>query len=79
LDESSVAGQEQETRARSLNDVSHRFSFMGAEIVEDDDVAGFEGRNEELFDVGEKPFAVDGTVEQAGPSRRGARRAGEKP
>ncbi len=41
-------------------------SFVRAEIVEDDDVAWFEGRNQELLDVGEKALAVDGSVEQAG-------------
>ena len=39
---------------------------MGAEIVEDHDVARLEGRDEELFDIGAEPLAVDGTVEQAG-------------
>ena len=39
---------------------------MGAEVVEDDDVARLEGRNEELFNIGAEAFAVDGPVEQAG-------------
>jgi hypothetical protein len=39
---------------------------VGAEIVEDHDVVGLEGRNEELFDVGVEGFAVDRPVEQAG-------------
>jgi hypothetical protein len=34
-------------------------------VVEDHDVAGLEGRNEELFDVGVEAFAVDRPVEQA--------------
>ncbi len=32
---------------------------------EHDDVVALEGRNEELFDVGQKALAVDGSVEQA--------------
>ena len=46
--------------------LSHRLSFVRSEIVEHDDVVALEGRNEELFDVGEKALAVDGAVEQAG-------------
>src|SRR5580700_9361811 len=59
-------GKKQETSAHGLNGVSHGFSFVGAKIVEDDNVVGFERRDEELFDVGEKSFAVDRTVEHAG-------------
>ena len=61
-----VFGKKQETSAHGLNGVSHGFSFMGAQIVEDDDVVGLKRRDEELFDVGEKSFAVDRTVEHAG-------------
>jgi hypothetical protein len=39
---------------------------VGAEIVEDYDVARLEGRGEELFDIGAEAFAVNGAVEQAG-------------
>ena len=38
---------------------------MAAEIVHDDDVAGFEDRNELLFDIGAEAFAVDRAVEDA--------------
>ena len=38
---------------------------MRSEVVEHDDVVALEGRNEELFDVGQKALAVDGSVEQA--------------
>ena len=38
---------------------------MGAEIVEDHDVARLEGRREELFDIGVEALAVDRPVEQA--------------
>ena len=45
---------------------SYGLCLVGAEVVEDDDVARLEGRNEELFDIGAEAFAVDGPVEQAG-------------
>jgi hypothetical protein len=61
-----VFGQKHEARP----DVSDRSSYglcpVGAEVVEDDDVARLEGRNEELFNIGAEAFAVDGPVEQAG-------------
>ena len=41
---------------------------MAAEIVHDDDVAGFENRHELLLDIGAEAFAVDRSVEDA---RRG--------
>ena len=41
---------------------------MAAEIIHDDDVAGFEEWNELLFDIGAEAFAVDWAVEDA---RRG--------
>ena len=39
---------------------------MGAEIVEDHDVARLQRRDEELFDIGVEALTVDGPVEQAG-------------
>jgi hypothetical protein len=39
---------------------------VGAEVVEDDDVAWLEGGDEELLDIGAKALAVDRAVEQAG-------------
>src|SRR6478672_1916457 len=44
----------------------HRLSLVGAEIVEDHDVARLERRDKELFDIGVEALAVDGPVEQAG-------------
>ena len=38
---------------------------MAAEIIHDDDVAGFEEWNELLFDIGAEAFAVDWAVEDA--------------
>jgi hypothetical protein len=36
---------------------------MAAEIVENDNVAWLEGRDQELFDIGQETPAVDGTVD----------------
>jgi hypothetical protein len=38
---------------------------VAAEIIHDDDVAGFEEWNELLFDIGAEAFAVDWAVEDA--------------
>jgi hypothetical protein len=42
-----VFGKKQEASAGSLNGFPHGFSFMGAKIVEDDNVVGFESRDED--------------------------------
>src|SRR6202044_3657861 len=61
-----VFRQEHEARPDGSDGLSHRLSLVGAEIVEDDDVARLEGWREELSDIGAEAFAVDGSVEQAG-------------
>ena len=60
-----VFWQEDEARSDIADRSSHGLSLVGAEIVEDHDVARFEGRDEELFDIGVEALAVDGPVEQA--------------
>jgi hypothetical protein len=51
---------------------------VGAEVVEDHNVARLEGRDEELFDIGAEAFAVDGAVEQAGRFDPVAAQGGEE-
>ena len=46
--------------------LSDGLAFVAAEIIEHDDVAGPQGRDEELLDIGAEPLAVDGPVEDAG-------------
>src|SRR3984957_17142578 len=46
--------------------IEFRVGIHLGDVVEGHDVAGLEGRNEELFDVGVEAFAVDRRVEQAG-------------
>jgi hypothetical protein len=43
---------------------------VGAQIVEDHDVARLKRRDEELFDIGVEVLAVDGPVEQTERSQR---------
>ena len=70
-----VFGQEDEARPDGSDGLSHRLSLVGAEIVEDDDVARLEGRGEELFDIGAEAFAVNGAVNRQGASIRSLRKA----
>jgi hypothetical protein len=57
---------EQEACSGGSDRLPHRFPLVRAEVVEDHDVAGFQRRDEELFDIGEEALAIDGAVEQAG-------------
>jgi len=41
-------------------------AFMAAEIVHDHQVAGFEGRDENLIDIGAEDHAIDRAVDDAG-------------
>src|SRR6202046_4524304 len=56
------------TRRAPTSRIARRMAFALWEprVVEDDDGARLEGRNEELFNIGAEAFAVDGPVEQAG-------------
>ena len=44
---------------------AHGLPLVAAEIVDDDDVAGFEGWYEHLLDVGQEAFTIDRTVDDA--------------
>jgi hypothetical protein len=61
-----VFRQEDEAGSDIPDRLPHRLSLVGAEIVEDHDVARLERRDKELFDIGVEALAVDGPVEQAG-------------
>jgi hypothetical protein len=58
--------QEDEARPNIADRLPHRPSLVGAEIVEDHDVARLERRDKELFDIGVEALAIDGPVEQTG-------------
>src|SRR6202042_1540862 len=53
-------------------------SLVGAEIVEDHDIARLQRRDQELFDIGAEAFAVDRAVEQAGRIDAVIAKSGEK-
>ena len=61
-----VFRQEHQAGSDIPDRLAHRLSFVGSEIVEDDDVARFQRRHEELIDIGAETLAVDGSVKQAG-------------
>ena len=61
-----VFRQEHQAGSDIPDRLAHRLSFVGSEIVEDDDVARFQSRHEELIDIGAETLAVDGSVKQAG-------------
>jgi hypothetical protein len=57
--------QEHEAGSDIPDRLSHRLSFVRAEIVEDHDVARLQRRREELIDIGAEALAVDRSIEQA--------------
>ena len=59
-------GREHQAGSDIPDRLAHRLSFVGSEIVEDDDVARLQSRHEELIDIGAETLAVDGSVKQAG-------------
>ena len=50
-------------RACCPDGVSNGFAFVTAEVVEDNDVAGFERRDEKLLHIGGETDGVDGAIE----------------
>ena len=60
-----IGRQEEQLGAGGADGASHCLSFVTAEIVDDDDVAGLECRNQELLDVSEEAFAIDRSVDHA--------------
>ena len=69
LDRVEVGGvfrQEDEAGSDIPDRLAPRLSLVGAEIVEDHDIARLQRRDQERFDIGVEALAVDGPVEQAG-------------
>jgi hypothetical protein len=60
-----VGRQVPEPGAGGLDRLPDSRRLVGAEIVEDDDVAWFQDWNELLFDIGAEALAVDRPVEDA--------------
>lgn len=61
-----VGWEETEARTDPLNRRLHLGLFVHREVIEDDDVAGAERRDEHLLDIGEKRGIIDRPVEDGG-------------
>ena len=61
-----VGRQEEEPGAGGADRLAYGLALVASEIVEDDDVAGLEGRDQELLDIGQELLAVDGAPEETG-------------
>jgi len=61
-----VRRQEPQSCAGRVDDPADSCGLVGAEIVHDDDVAGPEGGQEDLLDIGSERRCVDRAVEDAG-------------
>ena len=60
-----VGRQEEQLGARASEDAADDFGFVAAEVVDDDDVAGLECRQQKLLDVGAEAVAVDRPIDDA--------------
>ena len=57
-------GRKNQLGAGLSDGLAHGLSFVRAEIVKDDDVAGLESGDEDLLDIGQEPLAVDRSIDQ---------------
>lgn len=60
-----VGRQEQQSCADAADRLAHLLPLMTAEIVHDNHVAGFEGRQQELAHIGKEALCVDRAVQHA--------------
>ena len=63
-----IRGQEAQRSSRSLNGPAHSHALVAAEIVQDDDIARGEGREQALLHIGQETQAVDRAIEDTGGS-----------
>ena len=61
-----VARQEEQLGAGAADQAARRLALVTAEIVHDDDIAGAEGRHQELLEISARAGAVDRAVDDAG-------------
>ena len=73
-----VGRQEGQPRISGQDCFSHSPGLVTGEIVDDDDVAGFQRGDEHLLDIGEEQLAVDRAVDDAGRSQAVATQSGEE-
>ena len=62
---SAVGREEEELGADTAQGGAHGAALVATEIIHNHDVAGLEGRDEELSDVGKEALTVDGSIEDA--------------
>ena len=58
--------QEDEMGAFGPDGLACRLAFVGAQIVEDDDIPLGQGRGEHLLDIGGEEIAIDGSIDHPG-------------
>ena len=73
-----VGRQLEQSGAYPLDGQAHSLSLVGGEIVHDDDVAGRQGRGQNLLDIGLEGSRVDGPVDDTGSSEIIAAESGEE-
>ena len=73
-----ILRQEEAPRAAGANGFGDRRALVGAQIVHDNDVAWFQGRRQNLLDIGEETLAVDRPIEHEGRRNLVASQRGEE-
>lgn len=71
-----VGRQVEEAGSGLFDEAAYAQDLVGGEIVHDDDVAGAQGRDQDLLDVDEEGFAVHGAVEDEGRDQAVAAQTG---
>ena len=76
-----VRREESNKRADLLDRGPHLGLLVGREVVEDDDIAWAQRRHQDLFDVGEERWTINGPIEHRGraetlKTKRGDHRVG---
>ena len=69
LDRIEIGGvfrQEPQASSDSPEHGGDRLSLVAAEVVENDDVAGPQGRDQDLLDIGSEAFTIDRAIEDTG-------------
>ena len=64
-----IRRQEAQRSAHSLNGPPHSRALVAAEIVQDDEVASREGREQAVFHIGQEAGTVDRAIEDTGSSK----------
>ena len=73
-----VRGQIAQRRARGFDQLLDAIDVMRGQVVGDDDVAGGQRGDQDLFDVGEKTVAVHRAIDDAGRGQPSHTQAGDK-